>query len=295
MPVRFIGKVVAASLSLALASSAFAASAAHADAPKSAWKNITRDASHAIAVAIGLVPDASSPVNCTKSLMFRADKRVALTWVTEWGAKPERDGACGDRKPLAGDGLSYTSGYLSLRGADDAWTVITDMAAPECTPLERALVDAGLDVKAVMAVISQVVRLSPLEKCKLTIVDDQTSWRAGSKAKMRAVARDVGAAPIKNFPDRCYSLSLLRVDPRVAVLRKTTWGNDPAQHEKCGNWEWFAAPIAVWNGSRWTQVSDTYTTECSALRASLASYGVPSAGIDEVLSLTLGESVGNCS
>jgi hypothetical protein len=27
----------------------------------------------------------------------------------------------------------------------------------------------------------------------------------------------------------------------------------------------------------------------------LASYGVPQAGIDEVLSLTLGESVGNCS
>jgi hypothetical protein len=42
-------------------------------------------------------------------------------------------------------------------------------------------------------------------------------------------------------------------------------------------------------------VSDTYTTECSALRATLASYGVPQAGIDEVLSLTLGESVGNCS
>jgi hypothetical protein len=112
---------------------------------------------------------------------------------------------------------------------------------------------------------------------------------------MRAVARDVGAAPIKNFPDRCYSVSLLRVDPRVAVLRKTTWGNDPAQYEKCGNWEWFAAPIAVWNGSRWKQVSDTYTTECSALRATLASYGVPQAGIDEVLSLTLGESVDNCS
>ncbi|MFM7597973.1 MAG: hypothetical protein ACKO70_06315, partial [Actinomycetota bacterium] len=96
---RFTGKVMAAALSLALASSAFAASAAHADAPKSGWKNITRDASHAIAVAIGLVPDASSPVNCTTSLLFRADKRVALTRVSGWGAKPERDGACGDRKP----------------------------------------------------------------------------------------------------------------------------------------------------------------------------------------------------
>lgn len=286
---------MAAALSIALASSAFAASTAHADEPKSTWKNVTRDASHAIAVAIGLVPDASSPVNCTKSLLFRADKRVALTWVSEWGAKPERDGACGDRKPLADDDAGYTTGYLSLRGADDAWTVITDMAAPECTPLERALVDAGLNVEAVMAVISQVVSLSPLEKCKLTIVDDQTPWRAGSKAKMRAVARDVGAAPITDFPDRCYSVSLLRVDPRVAILRKTSWGGDPAQHEKCGYWERFAAPIAVWDGRRWKQVSDTYTTECSALRASLASYGVPSTGIDEVLSLTLGESVGNCS
>jgi hypothetical protein len=226
---------------------------------------------------------------------LRADKRVALTWVTEWGAKPERNGACGDRKPLAGDDAGHTSGYLSLQNAEGNFTVVTDMAAPECTPLERALVDAGLDVKAIIEVMSQVVNLSPLEKCKLTIVDDQTPWRAGSKAKMRAVARDVGAAPIKNFPDRCYSVSLLRVDPRVAVLRKTTWGNDPAQYEKCGNWESFAAPIAVWNGSRWKQVSDTYTTECSALRASLASYGVPQAGIDEVLSLTLGESVGNCS
>lgn len=292
---RFTGKFVAAALSLALASSAFAASTAYADEPKSPWKNVTRDASHAIAVATGLVPDASSPVNCTKSLLFRADKRVALTWVTEWGAKPERDGACGDRKPLAGDGLSYTSGYLSLSGAGDTWTVITDMAAPECTPLERALVDAGLDVKEVMAVIGQVVRLSPLEKCKLTIVDDQTPWRSGSTAKMRAVARDVGAAPIKDFPNRCYSVSLLRVDPRVAILSKTTWGSDPAQHEKCGYWETFSAPISVWDGRRWKQVSDTYTTECSALRASLASYGVPSAGIDEVLSLTLGESSGNCS
>ena len=292
---RFTGKVVAAALSIALASSAFAASAAYADAPKSGWKAITRDGSHAIAVAIGLVPDASSPVNCTKSLVFRGDKRVALTWVTEWGAKPERNGACGDRKPLAGDDAGYTTGYLSLQSAEGNFTVITDMAAPECTPLERALVDAGLDVKAIMEVIGQVVRLSPLEKCKLTIVDDQTPWRAGSTAKMRAVARDVGAAPIKNFPDRCYSVSLLRVDPRVAVLRKTTWGNDPAQYEKCGNWESFAAPIAVWNGSRWKQVSDTYTTECSALRASLASYGVPQAGIDEVLSLTLGGTTGNCS
>ena len=292
---RFTGKVVAAGLSIALASSAFAASAAYADEPKTGWKTITRDASHVIAVAIGLVPDASSPVNCTKSLVFRGDKRVALTWVTAWGAKPERNGACGERKPLAGDDAGHTSGYLSLQSAEGNFTVITDMAAPECTPLERALVDAGLDVKAIIEVMSQVVRLSPLEKCKLTIVDDQTPWRAGSTAKMRAVARDVGAAPIKNFPDRCYSVSLLRVDPRVAVLRKTTWGNDPAQYEKCGNWEWFAAPIAVWNGSRWKQVSDTYTTECSALRASLASYGVHQAGIDEVLSLTLGESVGNCS
>ena len=292
---RFTGKVVAAGLSIALASSAFAASAAYADAPKSGWKAITRDGSHAIAVAIGLVPDASSPVNCTKSLVFRGDKRVALTWVTEWGAKPERNGACGDRTPLAGDDAGYTTGYLSLQSAEGNFTVITDMAAPECTPLERALVDAGLDVKAIMEVIGQVVRLSPLEKCQLTIVDDQTPWRAGSTAKMRAVARDVGAAPIKNFPDRCYSVSLLRVDPRVAVLRKTTWGNDPAQYEKCGNWESFAAPIAVWNGSRWKQVSDTYTTECSALRATLASYGVPQAGIDEVLSLTLGGTTGNCS
>ena len=292
---RFTGKVMAAALSLALASSAFAASAAHADAPKSEWKSITPDASHAIAVAIGLVPDASSPVNCTKTLLFRPDKRVALTWVTEWGAKPERDGACGDRKPLDGDGLSETAGYLSLRGADGTWTVITDMAAPECTPLERALVDAGLDVKAVMAVIGQVVRLSPLEKCKLTIVDDQTPWRAGSKAKMRAVARDVGAAPIKDFPDRCYSVSLLRVDPRVAILSKTAWGKDPAQYETCGYWESFLAPIAVWDGRRWKKVSVIYTTECSALRASLASYGVPSAGIDEVLSLTLGGSTGDCS
>jgi hypothetical protein len=292
---RFTGKVVAAGLSIALASSAFAASAAYADEPKTGWKTITRDASHVIAVAIGLVPDASSPVNCTKSLVFRGDKRVALTWVTEWGAKPERNGACGDRTPLAGDDAGYTTGYLSLQSAEGNFTVITDMAAPECTPLERALVDAGLDVKAIMEVIGQVVRLSPLEKCKLTIVDDQTPWRAGSTAKMRAVARDVGAAPIKNFPDRCYSVSLLRVDPRVAVLRKTTWGNDPAQYEKCGNWEWFAAPIAVWNGSRWKQVSDTYTTECSALRATLASYGVPQAGIDEVLSLTLGGTTGNCS
>ncbi len=292
---RFTGKCAAVALSLALASTAFVASTAHADESKSPWKIITRDASHEIAVAIGLVPDASSPVNCTKSLLFRADKRVALTWMTEWGAKPERDGACGDRKPLAGDGLSYTAGYLSLRGAGDTWTVIADMAAPECTPLERALVDAGLDVKEVMAVIGQVVRLSPLEKCKLTIVDDQTPWRMGSTAKMRAVARDVGAAPIKDFPDRCYSVSLLRVDPRVAILSKTRWGGDPAQHEKCGYWEPFAAPIAVWDGRQWKQVSDTYTTECSALRASLASYGVPSAGIDEVLSLTLGESTGNCS
>jgi len=292
---RFTGKCAAVALSLALASSAFVASTAHADEPKSTWKNITRDASHEIAVAIGLVPDASSPVNCTKSLLFRADKRVALTWVTEWGAKPERDGACGDRKPLGDDDAGYTTGYLSLRGAGDTWTVITDMAAPECTPLERALVNAGLDVNAVTAVISQVVRLSPLEKCKLTIVDDQTPWRAGSKAKMRAVARDVGAAPITDFPDRCYSVSLLRVDPRVAILRKTRWGGDPAQYETCGNWERFASPIAVWDGRRWKQVSDTYTTECSALRASLASYGVPSEGIDEVLSLTLGESVGNCS
>ena len=292
---RFTGKVVAAGLSIALASSAFAASAAYADAPKSGWKTITRDASHVIAVAIGLVPDASSPVNCTKSLVFRGDKRVALTWVTEWGAKPERNGACGDRTPLAGDDAGYTTGYLSLQSAEGNFTVITDMAAPECTPLERALVDAGLDVKAIMEVIGQVVRLSPLEKCKLTIVDDQTPWRAGSTAKMRAVARDVGAAPIKNFPDRCYSVSLLRVDPRVAVLRKTTWGNDPAQYEKCGNWESFAAPIAVWDGTRWKQVSDTYTSECSALRASLASYGVPQAGIDEVLSLTLGGTTGNCS
>jgi hypothetical protein len=292
---RFTGKCAAVALSLALASSAFAASTAHADESKSPWKIITRGASHAIAVAIGLVPDASSPVNCTKSVLFRADKRVALTWVTEWGAKPERDGACGDRKPLAGDGLSYTAGYLSLRGADGTWTVITDMAAPECTPLERALVDAGLDVKEVMAVIYQVVSLSPLEKCKLTIVDDQTPWRAGSKAKMRAVARDVGAAPIKDFPDRCYSVSLLRVDPRVAILNKTAWGKGPAQYERCGYWESFSAPIAVWDGRRWKQVSDTYTTECSALRASLASYGVPSAGIDEVLSLTLGGASGNCS
>jgi hypothetical protein len=215
--------------------------------------------------------------------------------VTEWGAKPERNGACGDRKPLAGDDAGYTTGYLSLQSAEGNFTVITDMAAPECTPLERALVDAGLDVKAIIEVIGQVVRLSPLEKCKLTIVDDQTPWRAGSTAKMRAVARDVGAAPIKNFPDRCYSVSLLRVDPRVAVLRKTTWGNDPAQYEKCGNWESFAAPIAVWDGTRWKQVSDTYTSECSALRASLASYGVPQAGIDEVLSLTLGGTTGNCS
>jgi hypothetical protein len=292
---RFTGKVVAAGLSIALASSAFAASAAHADAPKSGWKAITRDGSHAIAVAIGLVPDASSPVNCTKSLVFRGDKRVALTWVTEWGAKPERNGACGDRKPLAGDDAGHTSGYLSLQNAEGNFTVVTDMAAPECTPLERALVDAGLDVKAIIEVMSQVVNLSPLEKCKLTIVDDQTPWRAGSTAKMRAVARDVGAAPIKNFPDRCYSVSLLRVDPRVAVLRKTTWGNDPAQYEKCGYWEWFAAPIAVWDGTRWKQVSDTYTSECSALRATLASYGVPQAGIDEVLSITLGGTTGNCS
>ena len=292
---RFTGKVVAAGLSIALASSAFAASAAYADAPKYGWKAITRDGSHAIAVAIGLVPDASSPVNCTKSLVFRGDKRVALTWVTEWGAKPERNGACGDRKPLAGDDAGYTTGYLSLQNAEGNFTVVTDMAAPECTPLERALVDAGLDVKAIMEVIGQVVRLSPLEKCKLTIVDDQTPWRAGSTAKMRAVARDVGAAPIKNFPDRCYSVSLLRVDPRVAVLRKTMWGNDPAQYEKCGYWEWFAAPIAVWDGTRWKQVSDTYTSECSALRASLASYGVPQAGIDEVLSITLGGTTGNCS
>jgi hypothetical protein len=292
---RITGKLVAAALSITLASSAFAASTGHADEPKTGWKTITRDASHVIAVAIGLVPDASSPVNCTKSLVFRGDKRVALTWVSEWGAKPERDGACGERKPLAGDDAGHTSGYLSLQNADGTRTVITDMAAPECTPLERALVDAGLDVTAIMEVIGQVVNLSPLKKCKLTIVDDQTPWRAGSTAKMRAVARDVGAAPIKNFPDRCYSVSLLRVDPRVAVLRKTTWGNDPAQYEKCGNWEWFAAPIAVWNGSRWKQVSDTYTTECSALRASLASYGVPQAGIDEVLSITLGGTTGNCS
>ena len=137
--------------------------------------------------------------------------------------------------------------------------------------------------------------LSPLKKCTLTIIDDQLPWRAGSKAKMRAVARDIKAAPIKDFPDRCYTVSLLRVDPRVAVLRKTAWGKDPAQHETCGYWEPFAAPIAVWDGARWKQVSDTYTTECSALRASLASYGVPTAGIDEVLSLTLGVSVGNCS
>jgi hypothetical protein len=42
-------------------------------------------------------------------------------------------------------------------------------------------------------------------------------------------------------------------------------------------------------------VSDTYTSECSALRATLASYGVPQAGIDEVLSITLGGTTGNCS
>ena len=110
MPTRFPGKIVAAALSITLASSAFAASAAHAEEPKTGWKAITRDASHVIAVAIGLVPDASSPVNCTKSLLFRGDKGVALTWVTEWGAKPERDGACGDRKPLAGDDASYITG-----------------------------------------------------------------------------------------------------------------------------------------------------------------------------------------
>jgi len=292
---RLRGTALAAALALSLTTLAAAGPPAAADEQKAGWKAINRVASHAIAVAIGLVPDASSPVNCTQTLLFRADKRVALTWVTDWGAKPEREGACGDRKSLADDDLGYTSGYLSLQNADGKWTVVTDMAAPECTPLERALVDAGLDVKEVIDVMSQVVDLSLLKKCKLTIVDDQTPWRAGSKAKMRAVARDVGAAPIKNFPDRCYSVSLLRIDPRVAILRKTAWGKDPAQHEKCGYWESFAAPIAVWDGTRWKQVSDTYTSECSALRASLASYGVPQAGIDEVLSLTLGESVGNCS
>lgn len=292
---RLRGTALAAALALSLTTLAVATTPAAADEQKGGWKAINREASHAIAVAIGLVPDASSPVNCTKTLLYRADKRVALTWVTEWGAKPEREGACGDRKPLAGDDAPYNSGYLSLRNADGTWTVITDMAAPECTPLERALVDAGLDVKQVIDVMSQVVNLSLLTKCKLTIIDDQTPWRAGSKAKMRAVARDIKAAPIKDFPDRCYTVSLLRIDPRVAVLRKTAWGKDPAQHETCGYWEPYAAPIAVWDGARWKQVSDTYTTECSALRASLASYGVPEAGIDEVLSLTLGESVNACS
>lgn len=288
-------KLAATALALALVPSAFAAGAAHADASKSTWKNATAKASHKIAVEVGLVPDSSSPVKCTRTLLLRQDKRVALTWISPWGADAERNGVCGDRTPLPGPGNTYTSGYLSLKGADDAWTPIVDMAAPECTPLERQLVDAGLDVKAVMNVIDQVVRLSPLQKCKLTIIDKQTPWRTGSAKKARAVATDVGAAPIKDFPDRCYSVSLLRADSRVAILYKTKWGAKSEQYETCGAWERYSAPIAVWDGTRWQQVSDTYTGDCQGLRTSLQSYGVPSEGIDEVISVTLGGSTGSCS
>ena len=289
-----LGKCALVVMACALGAATVSTGVAVADAPKAPWKEVTERKSHEIAVAIGLVPAKSSPQQCTDTLVLRADQRIALTWKTRWGLKPEREGVCGDRQPIAGDDFAYTSGYLSLRGADGTWSVIQDMAAPDCRALERALVDANVGIDGILAVIGQVVRLSPLKKCKLTIVDDQTPWRSGSVSKMRGVAVQTGAAPSVDFPDRCYTVDLLRVDPRVAILSKTRWGARPEQYRSCGMWESFARPIAVWDGARWKRIDDTYTADCSGLDAALRAHGVPQAGIDQVLKTTLGYSTGTC-
>ena len=287
--------ITSAALTVALLVVPLAAGPASAAPTKAPWKNLPDRQSHAIAVDIGLVPSAASPQNCTDTLQLRSDKRIALTWISTWGLKPEREGACGDRQPLPGADMTYTSGFLALRGADGTWSPIVDMADPDCYSMEKALADADVDIDSIMAAISQVVRLSPLKKCKLTIVDDQTPWREGSTKKMRAVANDVGAAPREDFPSRCYSLSLLRVDPRVAILTKTRWGAKPEQYGDCGNWEPYVRPIAIWNGNQWVKVDDTYSGDCSGIRSTLRSYGVPESGIDEVISRTLGGSTNSCS
>jgi len=279
--------LIAAPLSLGAASAA--------DESKAPWKQLSDRQSHEVAVDIGLVPSAASPQRCTQTLVLRQDKRIALTWVSNWGLKPDRDGACGDRQPVDKDNGNSTTGFLALKASDGTWSPIQDLAEPDCLSLERALVDAGLDIDAILAVTSQVVRLSPLTKCKLTIVDDQTPWRSASTKKTRAVATDIKAAPIKDFPDRCYELSLLRADSRVGILSKTRWGAKVEQVDTCGAWESFARPIVIWTGNRWKQLDDVYTTECSALSATLRSYGVPQSGIDRVLAQTLGGTTGSCT
>ena len=90
-------KLAATVLALALVPSAFAAGAAHADASKSTWKNATAKASHKIAVEVGLVPDSSSPVKCTRTLLLRQDKRVVLT------QRPKKTAVEMDERLIQGD------------------------------------------------------------------------------------------------------------------------------------------------------------------------------------------------